>query len=93
VVYVSGACGDKGGGKRIQGGVGLAIRETITRAVVRPPEFINERLLKVILKVLGRARAVLFLVACGPTESTRDECKKPPILGSTGRGSNGGAQA
>ena len=42
VVYCSGTYGDKGGRKKGQGGVGLAIRETITRAVVRPPEFINE---------------------------------------------------
>ena len=42
VVNCSGACGDKGGGKKGQGGVGLAIRETI----VRPPELINERLMK-----------------------------------------------
>ena len=76
VVYCSGACGDKGGGKKGQGGVGLAIRESITRAVVRPPEFINERLLKVTLKLHGRASAVSFVVAYGPTECTRDESKK-----------------
>ena len=76
VMYCSGACGDKGGGKKGQGGVGLAIRETITRAVVRPLEFINERLLKVTLKLHGRARAVSFVVAGGPTECTRDESRK-----------------
>ena len=76
MVYVSGACGDKGGGKRIQGGVGLAIRETITRVVVRPPEFINERLLKVTLKLHGRASAVSFVVAYGLTECTRDKSEK-----------------
>ena len=76
VVYCSGACGDKGGGKKGQGGVGLAIRETITRAVVRPPEFISERLLKVTLKLHGRASAASFVVAYGPTKCTRDESKK-----------------
>ena len=75
-VYCSGACGDKGGGKKGQGGVRLAIREIITRAVVRPPEFINERLLKVILKLHGRANAVSFVVAYGPTERMRDESTK-----------------
>ena len=76
MVYCSGACSDKGGEKKGQGEVGLAIRETITRAVVRPPEFINERLLKVTLNLHGRASAVSFLVAYGPTEPTRDESKK-----------------
>ena len=76
VVYCSGACGDKGGGKKGEGGVGLAIRENITRAVVHLPEFINERLLKVTLKLHGRASAVSFVVAYGPTECTRDESKK-----------------
>ena len=66
VVICSGACGDKGRGKKGQGGVGLTIIETITRAVVRPPEFINERLLKVALKLRRRACAVSFLVAYGP---------------------------
>ena len=76
MVYCSGACGDKGGGKKGQVGVGLAIRESITRAVVRPPEFINERLLKVTLKLHGRASAVSFVVAYGPTECTREGSKK-----------------
>ena len=76
VVYSSGACGGKGGGKKGQGGVGLAIREAITRAVVRPPEFINERLLKATLKLHGRASAVSFVVTYGSTECTRDESKQ-----------------
>ena len=60
VVFCNGACGDKGDGKKGQGGVGLAIRETITRAVVRPPEFINERLLKETLKLHGSASGCLL---------------------------------
>ena len=40
--------GDKNGGKKGQGGVGLAVRTSITRAA-RPPEFISDRLLKVTL--------------------------------------------
>ena len=53
-----------------------AIREIITRAVVGPPKFINERRLKVTLKLHGRTSAVSFVVAYGPTEYTRDESKK-----------------
>ena len=76
VVYCSGACGNEGDGKKGQGGAGLAVKEKLTRAVARPPEFINERLLKVTLKLRGRASAVTFIAAYGPTESTRDDTKK-----------------
>ena len=47
-VYDRLGCGDKNGGKKGQGGVGLAVRTSITRAA-RPPEFITDRLLKVTL--------------------------------------------
>ena len=60
VVYCSGECGDENGGKKGQGGVGLAVRTSITRAA-RPPEFISDRLLKVTLELRGRAKAVTFL--------------------------------
>ena len=48
LVYCSGECGDENGGKKGQGGVGLAVRTCITRAAL-PPEFISDRLLKVTL--------------------------------------------
>ena len=56
------------GGKKGQGGVGLAVKTSITRAA-RPPEFISDRLLKVTLELRGRAKAVTFVVACAPTET------------------------
>ena len=40
VVYCSGESGGDGEGKKGQGGVGLAVRESISRAEARPPEFI-----------------------------------------------------
>ena len=74
VVYCSGECGDENGGKKGQGGVGLAVRTSITRAA-RPPEFISDRLLKVTLELRGRAKAVTFFVAYAPTE-IHDASKK-----------------
>ena len=62
LVYCSGECGDENGGKKGQGGVGLAVRTSITRAA-GPPEFISDRLLKVTLEARGRAKAVTFFVA------------------------------
>ena len=47
LVHCSGECGDENGGKKGEGGVGLAVRTSITRAA-RPPEFISDRLLKVV---------------------------------------------
>ena len=46
LVYCSGECGGENDGKKGQGGVGLAVRNSITRAA-RPPEFISDRLFKV----------------------------------------------
>ena len=57
LVYCSDECGGEDGGKKGQGRVGLAVRNSITRAA-RPPEFISYRLLKVTLELLGRAKAV-----------------------------------
>ena len=74
VVYCSGECGDENGGKKGQGGVGLAVRTSITRAA-RPPEFISDRLLQVTLELRGRAKAVTFFVAYAPTE-IHDASKK-----------------
>ena len=54
-VYCSGECGGENGGKKGQGGVGLAVRTSITRAA-RPLEFISDRLLKVTLELRGRAK-------------------------------------
>ena len=62
------------GGKKGQGGVGLAVRTSITRAA-RPPEFISDRLLKVTLELRGRAKAVTFFVAYAPTK-IHDASKK-----------------
>ena len=66
-MYCSGECGGENGGKKGQGGVELAVRNSITRAA-RPPEFISDRLLKVTLEPRGRAKAVTFVVAYAPTE-------------------------
>ena len=66
LVYCSGECGDENGGKKGQGGVGLAGRTSITRTA-RPPEFISDRLLKVTLELRGRAKDVTFFVAYAPT--------------------------
>ena len=68
LVYCSGECGDENRGKKGQGGVGLAVRTSITGAA-RPPEFINDRLLKVTLELRGRAKAVTFFVAYALTET------------------------
>ena len=68
LAYCSGECGDENGGKKGQGGVGLAVRTSITRAA-RPPEFVTDRLLKVTLELRGRAKAVTCFVAYAPTET------------------------
>ena len=68
LVYCSGEYGGENGGKKGQGGVGLAVRNSITRAA-RPPEFISDRLLKVTLELRGRAKAVTFVVGYAPTET------------------------
>ena len=43
-VYCNSECGGESGGKKGQGGIGLAAITSITRAA-RPPEFISDRLL------------------------------------------------
>ena len=68
LVYCSGECSGESGGNKGQGGVGLPVRTSITRAA-RPPEFISDRLLKVTLELRGRAKAVSFVVAYAPTET------------------------
>ena len=67
-VYYSGESGGENSGKKEQGGEGLAVRTSITRAA-RPPEFISDRLLKVTLKLHGRAKAVTFFVAYALTKT------------------------
>ena len=74
LVYSTGECGGENGGKKGQGGVGLAVRTSITRAA-RPPEFISDRLLKVTLELCGRAKAVTFFVAYAPTETQNSSNK------------------
>ena len=69
VVYCSRESGGDGEGKKGQGGVGLAVRKSISRAEARPPEFISDRLLKVTLELCGRARAVTFVVGYAPTDT------------------------
>ena len=69
VVYCSGESGGEGEGKKGHGGVGLAVRKSISRAEARPPEFISDRLLKVTLELCGRARAVTFVVGYAPTDT------------------------
>ena len=66
LVYYSGECGGENREKKRQGGVGLAVRTSIRRAVL-PPEFISDRLLEVTLQLRGRANAVAFFVAYAPT--------------------------
>ena len=68
LVYCSGECGGENGGKKGQGGEGLAVRNSITRAA-RPPELISDRLLKVALELRGLAKAVTFVVRYAPTET------------------------
>ena len=69
VVYCSGATGGDGGEKRGQGGVGLTFRKGISRAEVRSPECIGDRLLKVKLELCGRAQAVTLAFGNAPTDT------------------------
>ena len=69
VVYCSGESGGDGEGKKGQGGVGLAVRKSISRAEARPPEFISDMLLKVTLELCGRARALTFVVGNASTDT------------------------
>ena len=69
VVYCSSESGGDGEGKKGQGGVGLAVRKSISPAEARPPEFIDDRLLKVTLESCGRTRAVTFVVGYAPTDT------------------------
>ncbi|CAN0423973.1 unnamed protein product, partial [Ascophyllum nodosum] len=55
-------------------GVGLAVRTSIIRAA-HPPEFINDRLLKVTLELRSLAKAVTFVVAYAPTETQNSSNK------------------
>ena len=68
LVYCSGECGGGNGGEKVQDGVGLAVRTSITRTA-RPPESISARLLKVTLELRGRAKDVTFFVAYAQTEA------------------------
>ena len=60
--YCSGECDVDGGNgpKKGEGGVGLAVRTSITRAA-RPPEFISDRLLRLHLNYVIEPRLLRFL--------------------------------
>ena len=49
-IYCGGESGGDGEGKKGQGGVGLAVRKSMSRAEARSPEFIGDRLTKVTLE-------------------------------------------
>ena len=69
IVYCSGEFRGDGGGKEGQeGGIGLAVRKSFSRAEVLSPEFISDRLLKVTLELCGRPQTGTFVVAYAPTE-------------------------
>ena len=68
LVYCSGECDGENSGKKGQGGVGLALRTSITRGA-HPPKLVSDRLLKVTLELRGRAKADTFFVAYAPTET------------------------
>ena len=74
-VYCSGECCGENGGKKGQGGVGLAVRISITRAA-RPPEFSSDRLLNATLELRGRVKVVTFFVAYVPTETQNASNKR-----------------
>ena len=69
VVYCSGESGSDGERQKGQGGIGLAVHKSISRAEARPPELISDRLLKVMLELHGRVRAVTFVVGYAPTDT------------------------
>ena len=52
--------GGENGGKKGQGGVGLAVRTSVTHAA-HPPEFISDRLLKITLELRDRERLLRFM--------------------------------
>ena len=63
MVYCNSKGGGEGGGEKVQGGVGLAIRRSVTRTLKHPRgEFISDRVLKVTLELCGRGRAVTIVV-------------------------------
>ena len=71
MVYCSGESGGEDE-RKWQGGVRLTVTQTLgTKTTAYPPELISYRLLKVTLDFLcGRAKAVSFLMANAPTETT-----------------------
>ena len=85
VVYCSGESGGNGEGKKGQGGVGLTVHKSISRAEARPPELISDKLLKMTLELCGRARAVTFVVGYAPT-NTRS-VGKSTLIGQPWKGS------
>ena len=62
--------GGENGGKKGQGGVGLAVRTSVTHAA-HPPEFISDRLLKITLEyVIEKGCYVL----CGECPNCNTQC-------------------
>ena len=76
LVYCSVECVGENDGNKGQGGVGLAVKRSITRAA-HPPEFISDGLLKVTLEQRRRVKYVTFIVACDPTETQNTSNKHP----------------
>ena len=81
-------CGGENGGKKRQGGVGLAVKTSITRGA-RPPEFISGRLLKITLELRGRAKAVMVFVAYAPTETQNASDRQTCFLDDLGQSYGG----
>ena len=92
VVYCSGESRGDGEGEKGQGGVGLAVRKSISYAEAQSPEFSSDMPLKVTLELCGRAWAVTFVVGYAPTD-TYSIGKKKRFLGSPGKGREGSAGA
>ena len=62
MVHCSGEYGGEYGGKKWQGGVGLAVRTSITR-VARPPKFISHSLLRITPELHSQAKVVTSFVS------------------------------
>ena len=59
---------DEYGGRKVQGGVRRAVKNSITRAA-RPREFTSDRVLKATLELRGRAKSVTYIVTHSLTKT------------------------
>ena len=66
-VFCSGVDGSTG--RAGQHGVGLAVKESITREATWTQELTNERLMSMTFNLTGKSNAVTFVVAYGPTDT------------------------